>query len=697
MSAAPGRSQASSHRSAKHEGTPVNMRWQRVLTGQAQGLLHCLERAGSLDGLDPYLIWTDLTWPRDSTLAEQAIFPVSFECRLDETGRPVLPGPSLIDLNPVTRDLALSLNSGLFTGFVNAHQILEFACQVQRFRVGLLPRQAVPRARRPPSEPAVTAPPERDGLVIGFIDHGIAFAHQQFAHLHAGRWTSRIERVWDQQHGVPSDPTRRDLGAGLWRVVTGFRYGRELLNLAPSASDAGARRNIDELINSGQDEAAIYRLAAYRPAQAAIAHGIHVMSRAAGRTRYDDVRPAQQLSDGASRASIIAVQLPNRPEKDTSGQSLHVHLLDAVSYILHHAAGRKVVINVSDGAYAGPHDGNSMLERGLSKLFPERAGDRLLVVAAGNQFDERVHWAETLRPGEQRRIDWRLLPDDKTGSHLEIWLPIGLEPEILHRLEIRAKPPGGTTSMPIRLGQTAALTGKGTEASVHACMSFARSPPSGHGQRCMIHVAVAPTPSSRDLPARCEAWHGVWQLSLHNRSPVAVELQAFIERDNPALGVPGPRRQSHFIHPAYPRPGSKARPALGDEDNPSPIRRCGALNTLASAGNLVVVGAHVANTRRLALYSASGPGRAGEIEGVDLLAPSDASELVHGLRASAVRSGSTFRMDGTSVAAPAVTRAAANLMDQRPHVDDLQGALRRVAVTDVAGPPARVGAGRLPD
>lgn len=676
------------------------MRWSRVRPRQAQGLLTCLEQAPSLDGFDPYLIWADLTVLRRSTDPARRLLPVSFEARLDAQGRPVLPSASLIALNQGTKKIGLAHNSRFFTGFVPAARLLDFAATVERFRVGLLPRPDGSTAVARSTPVTGRAGPHRsDQVVIGFIDHGIAFAQRQFAARRGGLWASRIERVWDQEAGLPGAATHPRSGGAheLWRAIPGFCYGRELVNLAPSAADPSARRQIDALMNGDVDEAAIYRRAGYRPAQGGVAHGVHVMSIAAGKTAYQHRAPARELADSAAAAAIIAVQLPNLPEKDTSGQSLHVNLLDAVSYILQHAAGRKLVINLSDGAYAGPHDGHSLLERALSTLLPAQARDRLLVVAAGNQFDERVHWAERLPAAASRTLDWRLLPEDRTDSHLEIWFEEGLAASALRGIELRLRPPGGGLSPVLKIGQTLVWHDEARQAAVRACATFAKNAPNAAGRRCMVHLAMAPTLAAREGPALSQTCHGVWQIQLNNRGANDLDFEAFIERDNPALGDRGPGRQSHFIHPAYPRDNRQQRPALGDEGNASPIRRTGALNIVATAANLVVVGGHVAATRRLAAYSASGPGRAGAISGVDLLAPSETSDLVHGVRAAAVRSGATFRMDGTSVAAPAVTRAAANLMTQAREVTDLQGRLRSLARSDVPGPLTRVGAGRLVD
>lgn len=653
--------------------------------------------------LDPHLVWADLTYLSDGTKPEAPI-PVMFEAK--RSGNAVQL-PASVNLTEGTAHLF----SPFFTGFVRLQDLWSFAAEVERFRIGIV---ALPRTMRrgPKPAPVLEVPlHERpDDVVIGVIDHGIAFANKQFAVRDGdGQWRSRIERIWDQQWGYPSQP--RMLPGELehspdselykskfWKGVPHYGYGRQLTN-EPD------KRQIDFWLNRGVAEADIYRHLDYVPLQHDRAHGTHVLGLAAGGQSFGfDGRarvPVTKVDDVAARASIIAVQLPALPYKDTSGMGLCVQILDAVSYIALHAAGRKFVINLSDGAYAGPHDGNSLLERALDGFFVAGHCRRAFVVAAGNQFDERVHWKSAVPVNGATELSWRILPDDNSDSHLEIWPAAGSPPE---DLQVSVTPPGQRPTPFVAVGRSWALRDAANPGGqALAAVIFPRDPPNSApigGPRAMMHIAVAATRPKRGSQG-ATAPHGVWKIQLRNNGKTPIAFDAYIERDNPALGDSGPRRQSHFIHPTYPRSCAAMVAPVDDSNNPSPIKRMGSLNNVASARSVLVVGGYVFQTSQLSPYTASGPGRAiaGNV-GVDVLAVSDGSPVAHGVRGGAVRTGTTFRMDGTSVAAPLVTRWVANWMASSPAScvgwGPVLGPCASTANPILRGPAERVGVGRMP-
>ena len=96
----------------------------------------------------------------------------------------------------------------------------------------------------------------------------------------------------------------------------------------------------------------------------------------------------------ARRCPSSPSQLPWLPEKDVSGASLGVHVLDAMRYILDSAGltakpakKRNVVVNLSDGGMAGSHNAGSIIEAALDELLT-RPG-LSLVIAAGNAYRAR--------------------------------------------------------------------------------------------------------------------------------------------------------------------------------------------------------------------------------------------------------------------------------------------------------------------
>ena len=671
------------------------MTWQRVTPGAGPAsLLQLLDRVvpARFVLLDPLLVWADLTrfagfsrtWDINQPI------PLAYELRLADDGKPDTVDPAL--LAPTT---GTAMVRPYGTGLVAPDKLADLANEpkVRRLRIGLA---AIPMHASAPEGTGSVASllPEQQlqGLVIGIIDHGIAFANRCFAKLSSSGWSSRVERVWDQEDGLGPTAVR---DPRWWNKVNGFPYGRELTNLPSNTSDDNFK--INQLMDRFQsDDAAIYRLVDYQPAQHAAAHGTHVASLAAG------TRPS---GDAASSAAIIAVQLPAKPLKDTSGASLCVHLLDAVCYLIRHAAGRKLVINFSDGAFAGPHDGSSLLESALDQLLGVSSprDSVAMVVAAGNQFAAMCHWQATVPKlaGTGRgkaQIHWKVLPDDWTDSFLEIWLPANLPASALDALTVAVCPPGQPLGQEVGVDQVWAWK---PQAEVVCSVAFLAAPPNALNRSC-IQVSIAATA----LPAkglRQLAPHGIWTVVLANSGANDIAFDAYVERDDPALGDKGPRRQSHFVHPDYPRGAVLRIPPADDAGNPSPIRRMGALNNVATAENITVVGGAAINADctgkalpTMAPYSASGPGRKGAVNGVDLVAPSDTSATVRGVRGAATRSGVSFRMDGTSVAAPQVSREMANAMAMGNVPQQAKDKLKLDAArnsTKVQGQPARVGEG----
>lgn len=492
-----------------------------------------------------------------------------------------------------------------------------------------------PAPSNPPDEPATG---QRPKVVVGIIDHGIALAHRAFVDARTGQ--SRLIALWDQDADRRS-PVENPLGH--WRAVDGAGYGGELDGATLDALTRG----------SAGRERWVYEQLRYDPAQRVVSHGTHVLDLAAGCPNPLGARGEDLRREAAAQASIMAVQLPYRPAKDSSGSGLCVHVLDALHYLARRTPKRhRLVVNLSDGAYGGPHDGQSMLERGIDRFLARRPWVTL-VLAAGNARETRGHARfAALAAREQRSFGWRLLPDDATDSFLEVWFA---RPPAVGAVALKIQAPGAGPPITVTLGESVALTdGHDILASVISCVSGPDSP-----ARSMFLVAVAPTrpgdASQRPAP------HGAWQVTVLNRSlDEPVDVDAWVERDNPVFNESGPRRQS-FIEAD---PGASP-PAVVDGQ--------GTLGSLAGSREAFVVGGHLQRGRvflgsdlstltNLAPYSSRGPGRAGTVPGPDVIAPSDESPVVHGLLAAGNRTGAMFRMDGTSVAAPIVTRRIVNLI-----------------------------------
>src|SRR3546814_4216519 len=104
-----------------------------------------------------------------------------------------------------------------------------------------------------------------------------------------------------------------------------------------------------------------------------------------------------------------------------------------------------LVIIFSCWLNAGAHDGTDLLDTLIAEIEYSVQRPLRLVLPAGNSKLARCH---AVLPGGDREVHtlpWRLLPDDRTASYLEIWLPHrGPQPPDLVAVEVRT--PDGPAS-----------------------------------------------------------------------------------------------------------------------------------------------------------------------------------------------------------------------------------------------------------
>jgi hypothetical protein len=529
------------------------------------------------------------------------------------------------------------------------------------------------------------ARPVAPRTIVAIIDDGLAFANERFRDSAGG---TRFKYFWNQDDVTSIGPPP-DYGA----TPPGFGWGLEL-----GESDINAL--LTACRHAGLvDEDELYRRAGQRLVARRAKHGTHVMDLACG----DDPQRVNHRSP-----YLIGVQLPRSVTRETSGGLLTPVVLDALAYILDRAdqialaentAPLPVVVNLSYGTIAGPHDGTAQLEQVIDQLVAARATPLRVVLPAGNHHLARCHAslrlakASPAAPVHAEPLSWRVQPDNLSPSLMEIWLPHSAPAQPLPQVEFSIAAPGGPDSPWIGPGGTWSWP-----APDDACVLawyFDQFPAWG---RPMILLALAPTvqpppPSPRPAPA------GTWQVKLRNLGRT-ITVDAWIQRGDTPFGYPLRGRQSRFDDPRYVRFDPQGRPQTEDSPGALIVRR-DTVNALATGHEVVVVGGFRRSDYAASRYSGAGPVIVPPAvpfwrDGPDVTAASDDSPVLRGVLAAGTRTGSVVAMDGTSVAAPQVTRLIADWMTTGLPSD--RATLRAFAeANDPAGPlpPERGGAGRI--
>lgn len=502
--------------------------------------------------------------------------------------------------------------------------------------------------------------PRLGGKVFGLIDDSLAVANRSFLRNDG---SPRTAYLWRQD------------ARGQGQAPPALGYGHEL-----TAADIHAA--MDHNTRHGLvDEPAVYAdlglstlgqrwpsgKTEFHALDLSASHGTHVADLAAGPRTIEartanlppdiDAPPSWALADDeASRCPIVAVQLDHDTVKDTSGGSMSVHVLDGLMYILSCCSPTAdVVVNLSFGTLAGPHDGTSLLETAMEQLLALSCGRLSIVLAAGNSYQARTHTNLRLPPMGEATLHWQVLPDDATQSFLELWIQEGCED-----VSIEVCPPGRSALPGLPLGSS------GMWLDGHKRPACALIYPSrvaiGERGTCAL-LALAPTFSFDTDVATTPS--GTWQLRLRNAGSKAVVIDGYVERDDVVGGARTGARQSHFTDdPALPYDEQYDMQAYVDDPARStPIRRSGTLNSIASGQHTVSAGGVRITDGSWAHYSPrkpdldhARPSRPGVVKTPDQAAFSDESPALPGLTAAGTFSGSMARLAGTSDAAPQISR-----------------------------------------
>ncbi|NOR62182.1 MAG: S8 family serine peptidase [Rhodobacteraceae bacterium] len=505
--------------------------------------------------------------------------------------------------------------------------------------------------------------PVRKGAVItAVIDDGIAIAHNLFR---GGPVSTRIEFA----NILTISPTG-----------SGKTYGRVF-----------DKEEIDALLeecttNGFLDEQKFYTrvglLDAFDKEFSSVAlrrsHGTHVMALAAG---YSMVKAPNDRP-------IICALLPSKVTEDSTGQNVLPSLALALKRLQKQAAQFRlpdnsrppVVVNFSYGNYGGPHDGTSLIDRLLDQYFGPSHREKYdqemrLVLPAGNANLNRIH-AELNFDGKAEKqtqvLNFLALPDDRTSSHVQMWMPYVGDAPIPPLVSVRVTVPSGPQSETVLVSDDtwqSLCDDKGQEL---ARLSYGFE--QGETQRGVITFSMNQTAS---LESSILARAGVWRIEIiPNKIGIDQSINAWVERDETLPGFLPGGRQGYFNNADYVRFDKFGAPLPVDPPHShSDIRRAGTLSGYACGDAPMVIAAYTESNRLLSDYSAAGPisPPRDALEpnrlGPDAAARADDSPVLTGVLSAGSSSGSLVRMGGTSVAAPHVTRMAVLAISQGEPAD----------------------------
>jgi hypothetical protein len=533
-------------------------------------------------------------------------------------------------------------------------------------------------------EPPTTQPDTgtSPAVVTAVIDSGIAIANERFCRLEGERRRTRIWHYWRQTRENVTSQANPGFGIGrsfdrialndLLDMANGdeprfYRLLREGIGGAPAFwAHAWNVEAIRQRHASNSDPFGVveptapevraipYTPQGARPLGLRAGHGTWVLDLAAG-------APCHAAPEDRP---IVAVDLPDYAVADTAGKRLEMYALMGVMYVLDkvddwQATGNRVpvVINISLGNSAGPRDGTGFFEEAVARLVDARNAEGVatkVVIAAGNNWRDRMSGFAELAPGKSRSLDWRNPPGDKSPSYLEIRLPKAAN------LALRVATPDGTEQL-VADGKTYSLTCGETMIG----RIYNNDEDGANGPCRLVTIALAPT-QNLERPDQ-QAPVGRYRLHVANQGTEAADVRFVVQRDDTPDGWPGYGRQSTLDHPE----SRSLDPETRDYDLPagdSLVRRERTLSAHATSPSehVFVVGGAMALAPgapgpRPARYTAEGPC---DDERVlpDLSAPSEDGPAMPGVLAAGFFSGSVVRYAGTSGAAPQVTRRLAELI-----------------------------------
>lgn len=524
-------------------------------------------------------------------------------------------------------------------------------------------RQPVRAGEASPAQeklPAGARAPQGTSPVLGIIDTGLPFVHQGVLRPHdprrGPRQGTRFIALWDQ------DP-EPDFGS-LGRIPSRLGFGAVL-----------DRKSIDaQQLEAGGDEALTYQLTGYGAVQARRTHGAHVLGLLA--MGEPDVDAALGLGGTAYRqtlaADIVAVQLPRALLDSPSRGALCSAVLDGLLWMRDVCGKRALRVVVPYGSTLGPHDGSSLFERALDAIVQAAEGRLQVFLPVGNSHRMNLHALLAKGTGAgAHTLRWRMPLASEACSFVEIWAPAGL----VQRVDVVSPDGRRRTSLQTSRSEArvASADGAGGAMVAHAAMPAHDGVAQGK-QHCVL-IRFPPTQVCSS--ARQAGASGDWLIQVHIDSKLTGEVHAFGSRGRGSFGSVIRARQGRFVTPAASAwtlccegtisgmaTGARVR-VVGAYVNgitrasvmaaAKAKKLAGKAGSAGRAGEAAVAGRAAAAVKaKASTYSSSGPARNGRK--VDESFAGDESSALPGVRSTGTRSAISWRMDGSSVAAPQAAR-----------------------------------------
>lgn len=560
--------------------------------------------------LDPYLVWGLLTDFAGTALSGKTPAQTSVPLLLELDAKHRTAFAARYPLAPVYRS---ALNSqgdlGRFVSLaVPAAELQDLLTggQVLRAELGVS-RLECWKDRPAPNLGALPAPGDEEKgadtaavpVVLGVIDDGFAFMQR--------RLQPHMSYLWDQN--LPA-ADNADPGYGSELGPAAFAWLRQ----RGGDEDAGYRD-----LGLGWNGSRWLR---------GRSHGTAMLGAALGlQPPHDD------LAGRRPTIPCVAVQLPEATLADTSGGALSIGVLDGLRYVLDRAKrlgglDAKVLVNLSLGTQAGPHDGSSLLERAMAELVELHPG-LCLMLAAGNCRLDQGHAVLRVAGEQPATVRLRVPSDAVRHGFVEFWLPHMLP---LDGLALTVRLPDGE-SITVSAGRYQ------SDARQRACLIFP--------ERCalteagaMVLLVIAPTGAGKAHAVAA----GEWQVSLRHPGAAAWECHAYIHRDDQVYGRRGPQGLRFLdagdgvVQPEGTLSGIATGQTRGAED----------------WATLTVIGAYQASDGRVSVYSSMGSSRSSR-DGPDLLMAADLGGSTPGRPCLGTHSNTWQRAGGTSLAAAMAT------------------------------------------